>query len=91
MKGRMAHQVPQSMKPQTPEPMISANQRSVSRMAGPSLRSQKLAHFLLWHGRGIPCRFGQAFFNGQRRVFAYEAVVAKSNFVHEEDRGGLPG
>ena len=50
MNGMMAHQVPQSMKPQTPEPMISANQRSVSRMAGPSLRSSNSRIFCLGTG-----------------------------------------
>ena len=75
----MAHQVPQSMKPQTPErdDQREPEERVADGGAVPAL--EQLAHFLPWHGRGIPCRFGQAVFNGQRGVFAYEAVVAKSN------------
>ena len=49
---------------------------------------EKLAHFVPWHGRGIPRRFGKALLNGRRRVSADEAVIVELVFVHGEDCGG---
>ncbi len=52
---------------------------------------EQFAHRLLRHGRSIPGRLGQTFFNGPRGVLAHQAVVAQSDFLHAKHGGILPG
>ena len=61
-----------------PKPRMRANQRIVSRMAGPSRRSRSLRMVSRGNGALVPVGFGEAFLDGQGGVHAGEAVVELS-------------